>query len=194
MTVLWGKIAWVMLVVGWYVIRYPFERKAKKTRTEVSSRNRAEWIRMIISATGLGFLPVLSLITHWFSFADYVPSWPQFILGILIGLAAWALFRQTHLALGRFWSVSLDIRAEHRLITEGIYAKLRHPMYSAFWLMALSQALFLPNWFAGCGGLVGFGYLFFARIGPEEKMMEDRFGLAYKSYCERTFRIIPGIW
>lgn len=194
MTILWGKIAWVVLVVGWYVIRYPFERKAKKTQTEASSRNRAEWIRMIISATGLGLLPVLSLATRWLSFADYVPSWPQFALGIMVGLTAWSLFRLTHAALGRFWSVSLDIRAEHRLITEGIYAKLRHPMYSAFWLMALAQALLLPNWFAGCAGLFGFGYLFFARIGPEEKMMEDRFGLAYKAYRERTFRIIPGIW
>jgi protein-S-isoprenylcysteine O-methyltransferase Ste14 len=194
MTVMIGKIAWVVLVVGWYIIRYPFERKAKKTRTEVSSRDRAEWTRMIISATGLGLLPVLSLATHWFSFANYIPSPIQTGLGLLTGLAAWALFRLTHVALGRFWSVSLDIRAEHRLVTEGIYAKLRHPMYSAFWLMALAQALLLPNWFAGCAGLLGFGFLFFARIGPEEKMMEDRFGLAYKAYCERTFRIIPGIW
>lgn len=194
MTVLMGKIAWVILVVGWYTIRYPFERKAKKTRTETSSRNQAEWIRMIISAAGLGLLPILFLTTHLFSFANYVPSPIQTALGIVAGLSAWALFRLTHLALGRFWSVSLDIRAEHRLITDGIYAKLRHPMYSAFWLMALAQAFLLPNWFAGCAGLVGFGFLFFARIGPEEKMMEDRFGLAYKAYCERTFRIIPGIW
>jgi protein-S-isoprenylcysteine O-methyltransferase Ste14 len=194
MTVIIGKIAWVVLVVGWYIIRYPFERKAKKTRTEASSRDRAEWTRMIISATGLGILPILSLITHLFSFANYIPNPIQTGLGLLTGLAAWTLFRLTHVALGRFWSVSLDIRAEHRLVTEGIYAKLRHPMYSAFWLMALAQALLLPNWFAGCAGLLGFGFLFFARIGPEEKMMEDRFGLAYKAYCERTFRIIPGIW
>ena len=194
MTVLFGKIAWVILVVGWYSIRYPFERKAKKSRTEVSSRDHAEWIRMIISATGLGLLPILSLVTRWFSFADYVPNILQTSLGIATGLAAWALFRQTHVALGRCWSVSLDIRAEHRLITEGIYKKLRHPMYSAFWLMAIAQALLLPNWFAGCAGILGFGFLFFARIGPEEKMMEDRFGLAYKAYCERTFRIIPGVW
>lgn len=194
MTVLIGKIAWVVLVVGWYIIRYPFERKAKKTRTEVSARNQAEWIRMIVATTGFGIVPVLSLATRWFSFANYVPNIIQTTLGIVTGIAAWALFRMTHVALGRFWSVSLDIRAEHRLITEGIYAKLRHPMYSAFWLMALAQALLLPNWFAGCSGLIGFGFLFFARLGPEEKMMEDRFGLAYKAYCERTFRIIPGVW
>ncbi len=194
MAVIIGKIAWVVLVVGWYIIRYPYERKAKKTRTEASSRDRAEWTRMIISGAGLGALPILFLTTHWFSFANYVPNIFQTVIGIAFGLTAWTLFRLTHIALGRFWSVSLDIRAEHRLITEGIYAKLRHPMYSAFWLMAAAQALLLPNWFAGCAGLLGFGYLFFARIGPEEKMMEDRFGQAYKAYCERTFRIIPSVW
>ena len=73
------------------------------------------------------------------------------------------MFRKTHLALGKYWSVSLDIRDGHRLITDGIYTKVRHPMYSAFWLMALAQALLIPNWFAGMAGLAGFGFLFFLR-------------------------------
>lgn len=194
MTVLAGKIAWAILAIGWYAIRYPFERRARKGRTELTGRDRGEWTRMWISGTGLGIVPILHLVTGLPAFANYVPTTIQIALGMLVACAALAMFRLTHRALGRFWSVSLDIRDGHKLVTEGIYGSVRHPMYSAFWLMALAQALLLPNWFAGLAGLVGFGFLFFTRIGPEEAMMEQRFGSAYVEYRKRTARIIPHVW
>ena len=43
-------------------------------------------------------------------------------------------------------------------------------------------------------GMAGFGFLFFLRIGPEERMMEQKFGDEYVSYKSRTDRIIPGVW
>lgn len=194
MTALAGKIAWVVLVSAWYAIRYPFERRAKRTRTEATARDKGEWIRMTIASIGLGALPILFLTTGWPRFANYAPSPLQFAAGIAVAALALILFRKTHVALGRFWSVSLDIRDGHRLVTEGIYSTLRHPMYTAFWLMALGQALLLPNWIAGPAGLIGFGFLFFSRIGPEEKMMEAKFGTEYTQYRNRTNRIIPGVW
>jgi protein-S-isoprenylcysteine O-methyltransferase Ste14 len=194
MTILIGKIVWVVLVAGWYAIRLPFERRAKRTTTERSARDVGEWTRMWVSGTGLGILPLVYLFTGWPTFADYTPGLIQIFAGTGVAATALWMFRMTHRALGKFWSVSLDIRDGHKLITEGIYAKLRHPMYSAFWLMALGQALLLPNWLAGLAGLAGFGFLFFLRIGPEEKMMEQKFGNEYVSYKSRTDRIIPGIW
>jgi protein-S-isoprenylcysteine O-methyltransferase Ste14 len=67
-------------------------------------------------------------------------------------------------------------------------------MYSAFWLWALAQLLLLPNWIAGPAGLVGFGILFFGRLGREEQMMLEKFGDEYRAYMARTKRIIPGIY
>lgn len=194
MTALIGKVAWVLLVTGWYAIRLPFERRAKRTATERSARDAGEWTRMWVSGSGLGILPAIYLLTGWPAFADYSPGWVQMTAGIGVASAALWMFRLTHLALGKFWSVSLDIRDGHKLVTEGIYGRLRHPMYSAFWLMAIGQALLLPNWFAGMAGMAGFGFLFFLRIGPEERMMEQKFGDEYVSYKSRTDRIIPGVW
>lgn len=71
---------------------------------------------------------------------------------------------------------------------------VRHPMYSAFWLWALAQALLLPNWIAGPAGLVGFGTLFFLRIGREERLMEETFGDDYRRYVARTGRIVPRLF
>ncbi|UIJ71976.1 protein-S-isoprenylcysteine O-methyltransferase [Aurantimonas sp. HBX-1] len=189
-----GSILWVLMVVGWYVIRYPFERRAKRRRVERTRRGAAETLRMVISFSGLGLVPGICVATGWPEFARTDPSWWQIGLGALAMVLALVLFRKTHKALGRMWSVSLDIREKHELVTSGIYRRLRHPMYTAFWTMALAQALLVPNWIAGLAGLVGFGTLFFFRIGPEERMMEETFGEAYRDYCRKTARIIPGVF
>jgi protein-S-isoprenylcysteine O-methyltransferase Ste14 len=189
-----GSILWVLMVVGWYVIRYPFERRAKRRRVERTRRGTAETLRMAISFTGLGLLPGVSVATGWPEFARTDPSWWQIGLGAAVMVLALVLFRKTHKALGKMWSVSLDIREKHELVTSGIYRRLRHPMYTAFWTMALAQALLVPNVVAGLAGLVGFGTLFFFRIGPEERMMEETFGDAYRDYRQKTARIIPGVF
>jgi len=86
------------------------------------------------------------------------------------------------------------VREQHSLVTTGVYAHVRHPMYAAFWLWALAQFLLLPNWIAGMAGLVGFGVLFFGRVGAEEQMLIDHFGDDYRRYMARTARIIPGVY
>jgi protein-S-isoprenylcysteine O-methyltransferase Ste14 len=192
--VLAGKTAWVLLVVAWYVLRIPFERRSRRTKVSRDSKDLPERLRLAISATGLGIVPFIYVATRWPRSASYQAEPVLFLLGILAAAGALVLFRLTHKALGKMWSVSLQLREGHRLVTTGIYRTLRHPMYSAFWLMALAQALLLPNWVAGPAGLVGFGLLFASRIGPEERMMEEAFGDEYRAYRDRSWRIIPYIY
>jgi protein-S-isoprenylcysteine O-methyltransferase Ste14 len=104
------------------------------------------------------------------------------------------MFRRTHKDLGRNWSVTLEVRQQHALVTDGVYSRVRHPMYSAFWLWALAQALLLPNWIAGPAGIVGFGTLFLLRVTREEQMMTETFGEEYRAYMARTWRVFPGIY
>ncbi|WP_311030899.1 protein-S-isoprenylcysteine O-methyltransferase [Mesorhizobium koreense] len=189
-----GKALWAVLVVTWYVLRVPFARRSKRTRISRNAKGMAERLRLAISTIGLGIVPFIYVATGWPRFASYRLEPIPFLLGVLAAVGAVVLFRLTHKALGRMWSVSLQLREGHRLVTSGVYRTLRHPMYSAFWLMALAQALLLPNWVAGPAGLVGFGLLFASRIGPEERMMEEAFGDEYRAYRDRSWRIIPYIY
>jgi protein-S-isoprenylcysteine O-methyltransferase Ste14 len=194
MTVLIAKIIWGLGCVAFYIIRYPHQRRARKT-TVADRRDRVrERMLMLISYTGLFVIPLIYVLTNQPKFAGYTFHPTQAWIGTVVLIAAMALLYRTHRDLGRAWSITLEIRNQHKLITRGIYETLRHPMYAAFWLWAISQALLLPNWIAGFAGLVGFGTLFFARVGHEERMMLDTFGDEYRAYMARTYRLIPGIY
>jgi protein-S-isoprenylcysteine O-methyltransferase Ste14 len=190
-TPLAAKAIFVLLAVGWYVIRYPYARRSRRTPVARSARGPREIALLLISLTGLGIVPLLYVATGFPRFADYPFRPAQAWLGAVVAVAALIMFRLTHRALGRNWSVSLEVRESHKLVTEGVYRKIRHPMYTAFWLWAVAQALLLPNWIAGLSGLVGFGTLYFLRVGQEERLMIAAFGDAYRAYMERTGRLIP---
>jgi protein-S-isoprenylcysteine O-methyltransferase Ste14 len=201
MTPAFAMIVFLIGAVIWFVIRIPARRRARKAAVKSSARGLRETILMAISLTGLGIIPLAYIASQFestrlrfLSFADY-PFVPALAwLGVLVFAASLWLFYRTHKDLGRNWSVSLDIRESHKLITGGVYALVRHPMYSAFWLWAIAQALLLPNWVAGFAGIVGFGTLFFGRVGEEERLMCDAFGEEYRAYMRRTSRVLPGLY
>ena len=190
-----AKLAWALGVVAWFLIRLPFQMKARRTKVaDGRRRNARETLLLAISTLGLGVVPALYVVSGAPKALSYAPSVGQIGLGCLVFLGALLLFWRTHQALGRQWSVSLEIRAEHKLVTSGVYTYVRHPMYSAFFLWALAQALLLPNLLAGLSGLVGFGILFFFRVGEEEAMMRETFGAEYDAYCARTKRVVPFLY
>src|SRR5205085_2407546 len=123
---------------------------------------------LAISFCGLFIIPLIYSNTRQPAFASYTFQPALAWLGTFVFVASLYLFYRTHKDLGRSWSVTLELREQHALVTQGVYKFVRHPMYSAFWLWAIAQALLLPNWIAGFSGIVGFGILFFARVGREE--------------------------
>jgi protein-S-isoprenylcysteine O-methyltransferase Ste14 len=194
MTPIIAKAIWVIMVVTWYVLRIPFERKAKKARVERDELGLPERIRLTISLTGLGVVPGIYVASGFPRWADYAFQPILAVFGVATAVAALVMFRLTHKALGRNWSVSLQLKDDHKLITHGVYARIRHPMYTAFWLMALAQALLLPNLVAGLAGIIGFGTLYLLRVGQEEALMLKGFGPEYQAYMDRTGRILPKLF
>lgn len=194
MTLTIAKTILVIGAVAWFIIRWPHQRRSWKTKTRLDRRTTREKILLTCSFTGLGIIPFIYVVSGRPHFSDYpfqpVMAW----LGAIIFAVALWLFYRVHKELGRNWSDSLEVREQHKLVTDGLYRHVRHPMYTAFFLWALAQALLLPNWIAGPAGLVGFGTLFLFRVGREEQMMLDNFGDDYREYMRRTARLIPGIY
>ena len=136
-------------------------------------------------------IPLVYVFSSVLDFADYaLPNWVGWTGVVLFGLATWVLWR-SHADLGRNWTPTLGIRDEHRLVTEGVYKYIRHPMYAAHWLWAIAQVLMLHNWIAGYSFLVIVVPHYLLRVNLEEQMMLGQFGEEYRAYMERTGRMIP---
>ena len=189
-----GEVSWLLGIIAWYVIRYPFERRAKRLRVIRDYRSLPEKIALSAALFGMAILPAFYVATGIPRDADYAVRPWAIVAGIVIFVFGLWIFRRSHKDLGRNWSVTLEIREKHKLVTRGLYRFIRHPMYASFLLIALAQAFLLPNWVAGLSGLVGLAVLFFMRINVEERMMLDTFGEEYRVYSGKTKRIIPYIY
>ena len=70
-----------------------------------------------------------------------------FVAGWLFALASFAIRRSAIRALGRFWSLHVEIRASHELVREGPFQWVRHPVYTSMIFELLSFALLLESAF-----------------------------------------------
>ncbi len=191
MTPLAAKLLHGLCMVAWWVIRRPFERKSSRNVLLRDAMDGREKALLAISLTGLGIIPALYIATGFPAGFDQAFSPLRAVAGLLVFVAALVLFHATHKALGRNWSVTLAVREEHALVTDGVYRFVRHPMYTAFWMWAIAQALTLQNWVAGPAGIIGFVTLYLLRVGREEALMRETFGAAWDAYAARTPRVIP---
>jgi protein-S-isoprenylcysteine O-methyltransferase Ste14 len=187
------EVIWFMGLVAWYIIRRRFERKAKKVGVVESFFGRRDATLLIMAVIAMFVVPLIYVLTGFPKSLDRSDIPATAWLGVATLCAALSLFYRSHDDLGRNWSISLEIRKDHRLVTTGVYQLIRHPMYSSFFLLGLAQILLLPNWFAGGAGLLAIGTLYGFRVRQEEQMMLERFGGDYRRYMAGTKRIIPWI-
>ncbi len=174
-------------------IRAPHGQRSRGVKVVKNRKGKQEVI--LLTLAWLGFLvPLVWVVSPAFSFAEYPLRVGPLIVGVVCLVVGLWLLHRSHADLGTNWSVTLQVREQHRLITNGIYRHTRHPMYLALFVYSLGQVLVLPNWIAGPSYLIAFGILFACRVLNEERMMIEEFGDEYTAYMARTKRLVPGIW
>jgi len=112
--------------------------------------------------------------------------WAGFALTVLgLALAVWA-----RRALGPFWASRIEIKNGHRLIQNGPYRLVRHPIYSGIVLAAFGSMI------ADCdtGGVTGFALIaasFILKLRREERFVAAAFGDQWRAWRERTWALVP---
>ncbi|CAA7265234.1 unnamed protein product [Cyclocybe aegerita] len=142
-----------------------------------------------------------------------------FLVGLLFTLHGDLLRLWCFRELGKHFTFVLTIQKDHKLITSGPYAYLRHPSYLGAILGFMGEVLChltRGSWFMECAGsgmngliLAALKGLFLARIltmapfcvvalkraGEEDQILKHAFGKEWKEWEERVpYRSIPGIY
>jgi protein-S-isoprenylcysteine O-methyltransferase Ste14 len=185
------EIAYWGAIIVEMAVRAPISQKQRKEAKSERRVSRQETTLLGLLFLAMFFLPLFYSATTWLDFANYsLPIWAGW-LGVILILLALLVFWRSHADLGLNWSPSLEIRTEHKLITNGIFGYIRHPMYASQWIWVIAQPLLIQNWIAGFLNLLVFIAFYTLRVRAEEKMMLDTFGDEYREYMNKTGAIFP---
>jgi len=188
-----AKVIILLASIVMVAIRAPHGQRSRGIPVAKSRRGILELVLLTIAWLAF-FLPLIWVVAPVLASADYPLRPLPFFTGTLcLALGLW-LFHRSHADLGTNWSITLEVREKHRLVTQGLYRRIRHPMYMALLLYSAGQALVLPNYVAGPSYGVAMALLVALRVGVEERMMLEEFGKDYSEYMARTKRLVPGVW
>lgn len=82
---------------------------------------------------------------------------------------------------------------ENKLVTTGVYAIVRNPIYSAFFLVCIGAILIANNLVLFIIPIVSWLYMTIMLKITEEKWLRNLYGQEYIDYCKRVNRCIPWI-
>jgi len=96
--------------------------------------------------------------------------------------------------LGKYFTVDVTIRDDHKLKKDGFYKIIRHPSYSGSLVSFIGFGISLNNWISLTTVVILIMISFIYRIRIEEKVLIDQFGKEYLDYKKNTYRLIPWIY
>ena len=148
--------------------------------------------KIIMAITLAGFillivLPGLDYRWHW----SAVPAWLVLAANVLLVLS-FAIFFVV-LKQNSYAASSIRVEADQPVVSTGLYAIVRHPLYSGALLLLLVTPVALGSYW---GLLVAFATVpvLLWRLLDEERFLKQNLP-GYAEYCRATsFRLIPFIW
>jgi protein-S-isoprenylcysteine O-methyltransferase Ste14 len=187
------KVMILSAMIVMVAIRAPHGQRRRRIAAVRSRKGKLEIVLLTIAWFAF-FVPLIWIATPVLAFADYALHPVPLVAGTMCLTFGLWLFYRSHANLGANWSITLEVLEKHRLVTRGVYRRVRHPMYTALLLYSVGQALVLPNYVAGLSSVVTMAFLVALRIRPEERMMREEFGKDYQEYMGLTKRLVPGVW
>jgi len=118
-------------------------------------------------------------------FHSEIISW----VGVFFCLAGLSLLLWSLISFGQSFRVGIDTEHPDKLITSGVFAFSRNPIYVAFAFILLGQFLIFSNWillvYMGAGV-----WLFHRQVLREEDYLKKHYGKEYLEYCNRVRRYL----
>jgi len=114
-----------------------------------------------------------------------------FAAGLLLFSASFFLRRWLIQTLGAYWSVYVEIREDHPLITTGPFRYCRHPNYLSILMEVFGYCFIFQAWQTLALTLLLYIPGLFFRIRIEEREMIKHFGASYERYIQAVPALLP---
>ncbi len=136
------------------------------------------------------FVSIILAFSFGYAQIGELPDW-VFYLGISLMFLG-ILVRQWAIAvLGRFFSLTVRVAEDHRVVDKGPYRLVRHPSYTGVLITFIGLGLAVQSWGALLVLLGVFSLSFGYRMRVEERTLLSTLGEDYAQYMRRTKRLIP---
>src|SRR5271170_6373916 len=107
--------------------------------------------------------------------------------GVFLCVAGLLLLLLSLVSFGKSFRVGIDTNGPDKLVTTGIFAFSRNPIYVAFGLVLLGQFFLFSNWIL-LVYIIAAIWLFQRQVSREEQYLIDHCGQQYLEYCDRVRR------
>jgi protein-S-isoprenylcysteine O-methyltransferase Ste14 len=148
------------------------------------------WMIVVFGWLAMPFLASLNASLLAFQLHEAFLQAATLIGGILLSVAGYAGTLWCYSAMGDHWRMGIDHENASKLIQNGPYRSMRHPIYSFQILMLAGSALLLPTWMA-VGLLVLHCTCVLIKALDEEAFLTRQHGATYKAYMMQTGRLLP---
>jgi protein-S-isoprenylcysteine O-methyltransferase Ste14 len=135
----------------------------------------------------LALVGALALLRPGLGGAIHAGGWPV-VAAVVLALAGLFLLIGARVQFVRSDSEIMTFAAPRNLVTTGLFARSRNPMYLGFTLLLLAAAMAANLWFALLAPLLFLLVAALWYVPAEERAARAVFGEAYASYAERTRR------
>ncbi|HEV7730567.1 MAG TPA: isoprenylcysteine carboxylmethyltransferase family protein [Candidatus Binatia bacterium] len=114
------------------------------------------------------------------------------VTGLALAAAGVALHLHARRVLGRWWSAPITVRADQVVVTDGPYARVRHPLYLAILLLTAGTVLAHPSVATLCLA-TGLTLGVVLKIPMEERALRTTLGERYARYAARVPALVPRV-
>src|SRR6058998_2578263 len=133
-----GKAIILASSIAMVIIRAPHGQRSRGVKVVRSGRGALETVLLTLAWLAF-FVPLVWVAAPVFAFADYSLRPVPLSAGVVcLAVGLW-LFARSHADLGTNWSITLEVREKHQLVTHGVYRWVRHPMYLALFVYSAGQ-------------------------------------------------------
>ena len=139
---------------------------------------------------------VLGLAGPSLAVADVVATDPPLglqIAGLVLALVGFAATLAAQTGMGESWRIGVDTGERTELVTTGVFAHVRNPIFTAMVVAQLGVVLMVPTWVSVLALVVLVVAVQLQVRAVEEPYLRSVHGDAYGTYSAATGRFLPGI-